>query len=74
MGMALEYISFLLNIIEEWEKDENMQNITSVEFVDFLSGIYPTPPQIMTWFSRRPLKTIALERHTARVVCYLSHG
>lgn len=74
MGKALEYISFLLNIIEEREKDQNMQNTTSAEFVDFLSGIYPTPPQIMTWFSRLPLKTIALEWRTARVVCYLSHG
>lgn len=37
--MALEYISFLLNIMEECEKDQNMQNITSLECVDFLFGL-----------------------------------
>lgn len=38
MGMALEYISFLLNIMEEWEMNQNMQNITSLECADFLLG------------------------------------
>lgn len=77
MGVALEYISFLLNITEECARDQHMQNITSLEYVDFLFGLFSLgfiQPHYSSGPSFQGYRWKPWKQYICRVACYLSRG